>query len=82
MVTNCTYSNNQKPFSISLCDWKRRIWQGLEGGKEEREKAVRDEGNGQGKNHCKEECQFSHEREKIPYLTEAHVSTQAIIDGA
>ena len=55
------------------------FWQSVEGGKEERKKAVRDEGNGQGKNHCKEECQFSHEREKIPYSTQTHVSNQAII---
>ena len=38
----------------------------MESRAKEGEKAIRDEGNGQGENHFKAKCQLCHERKEIP----------------
>ena len=55
------YSNKQKSLLVSLCDWQRRLRQGLESRKEEGKEAIRHERNAQRQNHSEEECHLCHE---------------------
>ena len=44
------YSNHKKSFSISICSWKRWLWEGVESWKEKREIIIRNERNVESKN--------------------------------
>ena len=54
-------SHQQDTVLVPVCDWKRWIRQGVEGRTQEREEAIRHEGDGQGQNHLQEKCQLCHE---------------------
>ena len=66
--------NKQKPIQVRVCDRKGRFRQGVEGRVPQGEQTFRHEGDGKGAHHFQTQCQFSHEREKVPLPAQSPVS--------
>ena len=66
--------NKQKPVQVRVCDRKGRFRQGVEGRVPQGEQTFCHEGDGKGAHHFQTQCQFSHEREKVPLPAQSPVS--------
>ena len=51
----------------------------MESGADEGEEALRDERNGQGKDHLQAQCQLGHEREEIPLPAQPSLPRQYVV---
>jgi hypothetical protein len=55
-MINYLYSYHQESFLISVCYWERWFRKGVAGGKEKRERIIRNERNVKSKSNVKKEC--------------------------
>lgn len=73
------HSSDEDELQLLILHWKRRLWQGVEGGKEKDQAALRHEGNVQGAHHHQEKHKVGHERTTDPHTASQSFHRQYVL---
>lgn len=60
-----TGSGDKELVQVPVRNRPRRVREGVEGGEDKGEEALRDEGNAEGENYSEAQCEFRYERKEI-----------------